>query len=72
MHFEPVVLGIIGGVITLAIVAVVLSQRAQTPAVLTGAGNALAQVIGAAVSPLGSSGANTFGSVGSNIQGMYA
>lgn len=51
---------IIGGVITIAIVAVIVSKNAQTSQVLTGAGSALSSVIGAAVGPV--SGSNTTGS----------
>jgi hypothetical protein len=64
MHFEPLVVAVIGGVIGLAIVAVIVSKQAQTPAVLQGAGTALAQVIGAAVSPVGNAGTNQFGGTG--------
>lgn len=42
----------IGAFVALAIVAVVVSKNAQTPTVLTSAGQALSQVIGAAVSPV--------------------
>lgn len=46
------VLAIVGGVIGLAIISVLVSSRAQTPAVFGAAGGALANVIGAAVSPV--------------------
>ena len=55
-----VVLAVVGGVLGLAVVAVVLSSKAQTPTVLTSAGNALGYVIGLAVSPV--SGNTQFGS----------
>lgn len=55
----------VGGVIALAIVAVIVSKQAQTPSVITSAGQALAGVIGAAVSPLGNSTGNMFGGTGS-------
>jgi hypothetical protein len=61
-------LAIVGGAISLAIVAVVVSQRAQTPQVLGAAGSALSDVIQAAVSPLGGS---TFGSAGINASGSF-
>jgi PRD1 phage membrane DNA delivery len=55
------VIGVIGAIIGLAIVAVVVSQRAQTPQVISAGGSALASIINAAVSPVvGQSGA-TFG-----------
>ena len=57
-------LAIVGGAFTLAIVAVLVAQRAQTPTVIGSAGTALANVIAAAVAPVTSSN-NTFGSTGS-------
>jgi hypothetical protein len=39
-------------IVGLATTAVIFSQRAQTPAVISSAGNAFAQVIKAAVSPV--------------------
>ena len=65
------VIAVVTGIITLAVVAVIFSQRAQTPAVLQSGGSALASVIGAAVSPVSgasvggtaSSLLNTFGAV---------
>lgn len=58
---------IVAGVIGLAMVAVVVSQKAQTSQVLSGAGSALSSVIGAAVAPV--SGSNTFGSTGQTVAG---
>lgn len=55
---------IVAGIITLAIIAVVLSKNAQTPQVLTGAGTALSSVIGAAVQPVSGTSSNQFGSTG--------
>jgi PRD1 phage membrane DNA delivery len=52
----PTFVTVVGGIIGLAIVAVLVSQKAQTSTVFTGAGTALATVINAAVSPLSSSG----------------
>ena len=49
----------------LAIVAVIVSQRAQTPTVISSAGTALSSVIAAAVSPVTGVSNNTFGSTGS-------
>ena len=57
----PTVVVVIGGVITLAMVAVLVGQKAQTSSVLQGAGTALSQVIGAAVAPVSNSTGNTFG-----------
>ena len=53
---------VIGGVITLAMVAVLVGQKAQTSSVIQGAGTALSSVIGAAVAPVTGSTTNTFGS----------
>lgn len=44
-------LAVVGGIITLAIVAVFISKKSATPQVLQATGNVLAQVIQAAVSP---------------------
>lgn len=60
----PGIVGIVAGIITLAIVAVIVSKNAQTSSVLTGAGTALSSVIGAAVQPVSSTGTNQFGSTG--------
>lgn len=46
------ILAIVGGIISLAIISVLVSRQAQTPAVLGAAGGALSTVIGAAVSPV--------------------
>jgi preprotein translocase subunit SecD len=51
-NIGPAVVSVIAGIIGLAIVAVIMSQRAQTPAVISAGGNALASVIGAAVKPV--------------------
>ena len=56
-----VVVTLIGSLILLAGVAVVVSQRAQTPAVLKAGGSALGTIIGAAVSPVTGAGGNNFG-----------
>jgi hypothetical protein len=66
-------LAIVSGAIALAIVAVVVSQRAQTPNVLSAAGGALANVIGAAVSPVSGTSSNQFGSASSSaLGGLHA
>lgn len=69
-HIGPGVVAVISGVIGLAIVAVIVSRNAQTPSVLSSAGSALSQVIGAAVAPVtgnsfgGSGAASIFGGPG--------
>jgi hypothetical protein len=65
-------LAIVGGVISLAIISVLVSRQAQTPQVLESAGGALGTVISAAVSPVtghGGSSAPTgsFGGSGSGF-----
>jgi hypothetical protein len=49
-------IGIVSGIIGLAIVAVIVSRNAQTSNVLQATGSALATVIGAAVSPVSNNG----------------
>ena len=64
---SPTLITIVTSIVGLAMVAVIVSQRAQTPTVITSAGSALASVIGAAVSPLGgggNDGATNFSSAG--------
>lgn len=58
------VVTVIAGIIGLAIVAVIVSQRANSAAVLGAGGGALANIIGAAVSPVTGNLSNTFGSAG--------
>jgi hypothetical protein len=59
----PGIIAIVTGIIGLAIVAVVVSQNANTSSVIGASGSALSSVIGAAVSPV--AGNNTLGSVAS-------
>jgi hypothetical protein len=70
----PTALTIVGSIIGLAMLAVVLSQRAATSTVISSSGTALASVIGAAVAPLGAgasnAGATSFGSTANNIAGV--
>jgi membrane DNA delivery protein len=58
----PTLITVVGGVITLAMVAVLVGQKAQTSSVIQGAGTALSSVIGAAVAPVTGSTTSTFGS----------
>lgn len=60
----PTLIAVLGGIFTLAMVAVLVSQKAQTSGVITGAGTALTSVINAAVSPLSSGGLSTSGNNG--------
>ena len=58
----PMFVAVVGGIITLAMIAVVVSQNAQTSTVIQGAGTALSSVIGAAVAPVSGSTTSSFGS----------
>jgi hypothetical protein len=59
----PTFITILTSVVGLAMLAVVLSKKAQTSSVVQAGGTALASVIGAAVAPLGggNAGATSFG-----------
>lgn len=65
----PTLVVVIGGVLTLAMVAVVVSKNAQTSTVISGAGTALSAVIGAAVAPVSGSTTNMIGSAGTPTGG---
>jgi hypothetical protein len=49
-------LAIVGGAFTLAIISVLVSRNAQTPAVIQSTGSAIGNIIGQAVSPVTGSG----------------
>lgn len=51
----PTFVAVVTGVIGLAIVAVLVGQRAQTPQVLQAGGSALSSIITAAVGPVSNS-----------------
>lgn len=57
-------LAIFGGVVTIAIISVIISKKSQTPAVLQAASSALANVVAAAVKPVNT--ATTNGNLGNN------
>lgn len=61
----PLAVSVIFGIIGLALAAVLVSQKANTSSVISGAGSALSSVISAAVSPVTGSSTNQFGSSGS-------
>lgn len=63
----PTFLAVVGGIIGLAIVAVLVSQKAQTSSVIQGAGTALSNVLATAVSPVAGSTSNQFGSTGGAV-----
>lgn len=56
------------GLLSVAIVALILSKNSQTPAVLSGFFGGISQTIGAAVSPVTGGGGRAFGNVG--VQGL--
>lgn len=58
-NIGDIILSIVTGIIGLAIVAVIVSNNAQTGSVISSSGSALATVIGAAVAPVTGSGANS-------------
>lgn len=64
----PTFIAVVTGVIGLAVVAVLVGQRAQTSSVLQAGGTALSQIIGAAVSPVATG--NQYGSGGTSIGGV--
>ena len=64
----PAAVGVIGGLIGLAIVAVIVSKNAATSSVIRSAGGALSSVIGAAVSPVSG---NTFGTAATGALGGF-
>jgi membrane DNA delivery protein len=68
----PTAITIITSIVGLAMLAVILSQKANTSTVIQSSGSALASVIGAAVSPLGTgnAGSTNFGSTSNNIGGL--
>jgi PRD1 phage membrane DNA delivery len=61
-NIGPGIITVIGAVVGLAVVAVLVAQKAQTPQVLQGAGTALSSVIAAAVAPVTGSSSTAFGS----------
>jgi hypothetical protein len=63
----PVIVGMITLIVGVAMVAVVVSKNANTPAVFQAGGTAFSQIIGAAVAPV--SGSNNFGAVGQTTAG---
>ena len=60
----PTLIAVLGGIFTLAMVAVLVSQKANTSNVISGAGTALTSVINAAVGPVSGSTSTGFGSTG--------
>ena len=55
-NIGPGLIAVVAGILTLAMIAVVVSKNAQTSTVISGAGSALSSVIGAAVAPVSNTG----------------
>jgi hypothetical protein len=68
MHPGVLIASSLAAIIGLAIVAVVVSQNAQTPNVITASGSALSSVIQAAVSPVTGGSGGLLG----NSTGLYS
>jgi hypothetical protein len=70
-NIGPTFIAVLTSIVGLAMVAVIVSKRAQTPSVIQAGGAALASVIGAAVTPVtgGNGGATNFGSAASTVGG---
>jgi hypothetical protein len=66
-NVSGLVVGVIGGVIALAVTAVIVSKNANTAGVVSAGGSALANVIGAAVSPVASGGAPSYGGASTSL-----
>ena len=71
--FEQLLLAIFGGVVTLAIISVIISKNSQTPQVIQAGASALGNVVATAVAPLPqTSGASTVGAQTIPFQGLGA
>lgn len=66
----PALLAVVGGIITVAIVSVLVSRNSQTSEALGAAGGFLSRVISAAVSPVATAATN--GNPSNNAFGMPA
>lgn len=55
-NIGPTFVIVLGGIVSLAMVAVLVSRNAQTPQVFAAGGSALSSIIAAAVSPVTGSG----------------
>lgn len=68
---SPTIIAIVTAIVGLAMVAVIVSQKAQTPNVIKASGSALSSVIAAAVSPVvGNNNASNFGAGSPSIGGL--
>lgn len=69
-HVGPAIVSIIAGILGVTIVAVLVSQRANTSAVIGASASGLSSIIGAAVSPI--TGGTGSGSLASAASGLSA
>lgn len=60
-----VLLAVFGGVVTLAIISVIISKKSQTPQVIQSASSALANIVAAAVNPANTAATN--GNLGASV-----
>lgn len=63
-EFSKTVLSIFGGIVTLAIISVIISKKSQAPQVIQAGSTALAKIVSAAVNPVNTAGTN--GNLGLN------
>jgi PRD1 phage membrane DNA delivery len=60
-NIGPAFLAVFAGIITLAMLAVIVSRNAQSASLVNAGGAALAKIIGAAVAPVANSTTTAFG-----------
>lgn len=67
-EWEKLMVTIFGGILTIAVVSVVVSRKSQTPEAISAFGGALSSVVSAAVNPqsVGSSGVSSQSNNGTN------
>lgn len=68
-NISGVVMAVIGSFVGLAVVAVIVGQKAQTSSVIQAGGTALSGIISAAVAPVAGNSASTFGNVATSALG---
>lgn len=61
---DKIVMAIFGGIITLAIISVIVGQKSQAPKVIQASSSFIANIVAAAVNPVNT--ANTNGNLGAN------
>lgn len=61
---EKIIFAIFGGIITVAIVSVIVGKNSRAPEAISATGSFLSNIVGAAVAPINT--ANTNGNLGQN------